>query len=70
MRAVDEQNTKAAAMRLAARAEPGSLLDVLEEALSFVSRHSESWYYSGQELCGKLEGKIDELKGGNDGTRT
>lgn len=54
----EQQKARAQELRKAARENPGSIAEVLDEALGFVSRHSEDWYYSGQELCGKLEGAI------------
>jgi hypothetical protein len=53
---------KAVQMRAAARAMPGELFDVMREAMEFVSQHSEPWYFSGQRLCGRLEGTLDALK--------
>lgn len=62
MMALAEQKAKAAAMRESARRQPVDMLAVLEEAKSFVSRHSEDWYYSGQELLGLIEGAIAAQK--------
>ena len=59
----DEQVVKAAKIRAGARAKPSNLLETLEEALAFVERHSEEWYYSGQELCGRLECEIEQVQG-------
>lgn len=36
------------------------LKSVLKEARAFVDGHSESWYYSGQELLGKLTAALGE----------
>lgn len=59
---LEQQIEKASAIRKQARESPSNLLETLEEAFSFVSRHSEDWYYSGQELCGRLEREIDALR--------
>ena len=39
-------------------------LEVLRQARSFIDRHSESWYYAGQELLGKMDAIIaqEEIK--------
>ncbi len=52
------QEEKAKAMYDAERAKSQNLLDVLEEARSFIARHTEPWYYSGNELLGKLDSAI------------
>jgi hypothetical protein len=49
-------------LREQAKQKPVDLLAVLEEAHSFVNRHSESWYYSGQELLGLLDGAIAAVR--------
>lgn len=62
----EQQKARAQELRKAARENPGEIAEVLDEALGFVNRHSEDWYYSGQELCGKLEGAIDQFAGVRD----
>lgn len=57
----EQQKQKAARMRARARANPSNLLETLQEALSFVESYSEDWYYTGQELCGRLECEIHAL---------
>ena len=46
------------------RTTSSDVLEVLKEARSFIDRHSESWYYTGQELLGKMDAIIaqEELK--------
>lgn len=53
------EEEKAKMLYEAAKAEQVTLLEALEEARSFVSRHSEPWYYSGQKLLGKIDGAIE-----------
>jgi len=65
--ALDEQKAKAAREAAYDRTVlTGSTLQVLEEALSFIERHSEPWYIAGQELCGLVEAAIanERLKHG------
>ena len=52
------QEAKAKAMYDAERAKSQNLLEVLEEARSFIARHTEPWYYSGNQLLGKLDSAI------------
>jgi hypothetical protein len=62
----EDDKVKAARLRREAynRTTSSDTLDVLREALSFIERHSEPWYFSGQELCGRMEAIIaqEELK--------
>lgn len=53
---------KAKMMYAAAKAEQVTLLEALQEAREFVSRHSEPWYYSGQQLLGKIDGALERAK--------
>ena len=62
MRTMDEQKLHAAELREQARQKPVDLLAVLEEAHGFVNSHSESWYYTGQELLGLLDGAIAAVR--------
>lgn len=38
------------------------LLETIEEAESFVDRHSESWYRSGQELLARIRADKELLQ--------
>lgn len=53
-----KEEAKARALYEAELSKTHNVIDVLEDARSFVSRHSEPWYYSGQTLLGQMDSVI------------
>jgi ABC-type amino acid transport substrate-binding protein len=53
-----EQEDKAKQHYEAELAKTHNLIDTLEEARSFIARHTEPWYYSGNQLLGQIDSVI------------